>query len=219
MSEAERSTLHAMLQGSDAFVEVTSLDNRTVFIRRKAVAGVFFSSEAYDDYGPDDYGDQHLGIYPDDAFWKVVEHYDSRECLDGEFSDQEIEDVIAKISMTESDLDDLIANGSIQADERDKVREDAKETTDRFLTRARYVTWQLSGNRVRHVSVSENKALYETFSMLTLSDGDELVYVAPEGYHRSIFVSVATADYIAVPTHKFREGQVESNAEEMGETV
>lgn len=217
LSEAERVAFCNAIQGDDAFIEVATLDNRIVFIRRKGIADVFLSSEAYDDYGPDEYGDQHLGVCPDDSFWKIVEHFDCTECLDDEFSDHEIEEAIRKISMIEADLDELIANGSIKAEERDKVCEEAEATTDRFLARARHITWQLSGGQSRHAFVVDNRAIYETFCELTLTDEDEILYLAPDGYHRSVFIRPAVVDYITVPAHKFRDGQIESAAEEMGE--
>ncbi len=219
LSEAERSNLYRALGGDEAFIEVSSLDNRTVFVRRAAIADLFFSSEAYDDYGPADYGDQHLGIHPDDAFWKIVEHLDCIECLDDEFDEKEIDAAMAKASLSESDLDALVASGDVQASERDKVRKEADEVTDRFLTRARHVEWQFASQQPRHASISESKDIYENFSLLTsFEEDDEFMRISPEGYHRSILINLAAVDYLSVPSHKFREGQIESAAEELGES-
>lgn len=218
VSEAERTRFCSAIQGDDAFVQVVSLDNRMVFVRRKAIADVYFSSEAYDDYGPEGYGAQHLDVHPDDVFWKIVEYLDCTECLDGEFSEQEINDVVKKVSLDDSDLDELIANGSIKPEERDKVRQEVCETTELYVSRARDITWQLPSNRNRYVSLSESKALYETFCTLTMGDEQELLYLAPEGYHRSIFLSLSAVDFISVPAHKFREGELENVAEEVSDT-
>jgi hypothetical protein len=51
-----------------------------------------------------------------------------------------------------------------------------------------------------------------------MSDEQELLYLFPEGYHRSIFLCLSAVDFIAVPAHKFREGELESAAEEVGDT-
>src|SRR5258708_4220714 len=45
--------LHRDLQSDTSFVTVQSLANQTVTIRTKAVSDLYFSSEAYDDYGPE----------------------------------------------------------------------------------------------------------------------------------------------------------------------
>jgi hypothetical protein len=57
ISETIRSQLHHDLQGGDNFIIVTSLDNRTAFIRREAITDVFISSEAQDTHGHEEYED------------------------------------------------------------------------------------------------------------------------------------------------------------------
>jgi len=53
ISEEAFSSLHHDLQLNHAFVTVKSLANQTVAIRTKAIADLYFSSEAYDTYGPE----------------------------------------------------------------------------------------------------------------------------------------------------------------------
>ena len=53
ISEDAFARLHRDLQRDVAFVTVQSLANQTVVIRTKAVSDLYFSSEAYDDYGPE----------------------------------------------------------------------------------------------------------------------------------------------------------------------
>lgn len=218
VSEAERSRFFDAVQGGEAFIQVESLDNRMVFVRRKAIADAYFSSDAYDDYGPEKYGEQHLGAHPDEAFWKIVEHLEYPECLNDEFSAQEIQAVIKMVSLDDAALDELIANGSIKQEDRTKVQQEAHETTQLYASRARYITWQLPGDRRRHVSLLENKDVYETFCNLNIFDEQELLYLAPDGYDRSIFVCLSALDFIAAPAHKYREGELESAAEEIGDT-
>ncbi len=215
ISDAIHSYLQAVIGNSDDFIEITSLDNRTVFIRSNAIADIFFSSDAYDDYGPDDYGQQHFGIFPNDDFWKIIEHYECTECLEDEFSDEEIENALMTISATNSD--DVIENVMNESD-LNRIQQN-EVNAENFCNRAQKITWQLSENRIRNVYLCENKELYETFSILPLSEESDYFSFAPEGFHRSIFINLANVDYISVPTHKYREGMIESNAEELGETV
>ena len=53
ISNAECNRLHEFLQKDVFYITVESLDNRLLFIRRSALNDVFFSSEAYDDFGPE----------------------------------------------------------------------------------------------------------------------------------------------------------------------
>lgn len=217
VSEAERSGFFNAVQGDEAFVQVESLDNRIVFVRRKAIADAYFSSDDYDDYGPEDYGAQHLGVKPDEAFWKIVEHLEYPECLNDEFSEHEIQTVIKNFFLDDADLDKLFANGSIKLEDRDRVKQKAAETAELYASRARDITWQIPGHRSRCISIDENKDLYETFCILMLSNEHEMLHLAPEGYHREIFLNLSAIDYIAAPAHKFREGELQSAAEELGD--
>ena len=217
ISEAECSRFYNAVQGSDAFIELASLDNRIVFVRRKAIADAYLSSDDYDDYGPEDYGQQHLGVHPEDEFWKIIGHLECLECLDDEFSEREIQAVTRKVLLNDADLDELIANGSIKPEDRTNVKQKAHETAELYVSRARDITWQLHDGRSRCISCLDNKDLYEAFCNLWCAEEQELFYLAPAGHHRSIFVCLSALDFIAVPAHKYREGELESAAEEIDE--
>lgn len=66
ISEEAFSNIHHNLQLDPAFVNVKSLANQTVAIRTKAIADLYLSSEAYDDYGPEHstYSKHALILYP-----------------------------------------------------------------------------------------------------------------------------------------------------------
>jgi len=67
------------LQGDAAFVTVKSLANQTMAVRTKAIADVYFSSEAYDDYGPE-HGTyiNHIDLQiPDARDWEIIESLSS----------------------------------------------------------------------------------------------------------------------------------------------
>lgn len=219
LSEEARSELYQDLATEKGFVRIRTLDNRMVFFRRNAVADLYLSSEAYDDYGPGSY-EHHLGVYPDDNFWKIVEHFECLELLEDEFDQGSIDDAVSKFSMSDEDLDGLVADGHVELHEREKVRKEADETTERFLDRARSVTWQLPSNIRRCEHIDDSKYLYEIFNQYFFDGEDEheFLYLAPEGYHRSIFLNLTALDYISIPAHKYQEGQIESAEEEMGET-
>lgn len=128
ITQAERLNLYAALQGEASFIQIESLDNRIVSVRRKAIADVFFSEEAYDDYGPEeDYGSQHLGIFPDEKFWQIIEQLEEPEFLDGEFDKNEINEAMKKLLFDDSELDELIANGSIKPEECSAVKKQRKK--------------------------------------------------------------------------------------------
>ena len=75
ISEAEFDKLYRDLQLSSKFVTVSSLANQTVSIRVKAILDVYFSSEAYDDCGPEHgtYKEHASFKMPDSRDWEIVE--------------------------------------------------------------------------------------------------------------------------------------------------
>ena len=200
ISIAQQSALCVALEQYDEFVSVESLDNRTVLIRRSAIADVFFSSDACDDYGPDDYGTQHLGIHTDDAFWKIAEYFDCTEALEGAFTEAEI--MLARA--------EAIGDGH---------PESVTAVLERFTRRARLTEWQLSDGRSRSIFLSDSSAISSLCNALRDGEAGEAIRFGPDGYHRLIFLNPRAVDYVAVPSHKLREVEVELAADDLSENV
>jgi transcriptional regulator with XRE-family HTH domain len=214
ISEAECDRLHGLLQEDAFYITVESLDNRLVFIRRSALKDVFISSEAYDDFGPEAYEEQ-LGIFPDDEFWDVIENMEYLESFSDEHSPSKFEEeVLNQIRLTEKQLDELIKSGDIAEDDREKVRNEVRETTEKFLARARNIVWQFSSGQVRSVYCLEDDLINAVFTSLERTE-DKTIYLPIEGYHRSIYINAEAIDFISVPTHKYHAGELENIEKEM----
>jgi transcriptional regulator with XRE-family HTH domain len=80
ISEDAYSRLYRDLQRNLKFVAVQSLSNQTVIVRSKATSDLFFSSEAYDDFGPSEHREIYLNQYkrslqlPDPRDWDIIEN-------------------------------------------------------------------------------------------------------------------------------------------------
>lgn len=217
ITEAVHENLFSSLQQEEPFVKVESLDNRMVFVRRDAVSDIFFSSEAYDDYGPEvDRYDKVLGIFPDDDFWRVAEVFDYLSDVEDEFDPVFLADAKAKLTLTDAELEELIANGSVKPEDRQKVRAEVDERTEKFIARACNVTWQM-GNCRRDVLAPDSRQLFERFGWLEEdSDAHEgPIFLITEGYHRTIVINPTALDYICIPAHKLREGEIEEAESEL----
>ena len=107
--------------------------------------------------------------------------------LDGEFDKNEINEAMKKLLFDDSELNELIANGSIKPEERSAVKKAAEETAELYLARARDITWQIPGLRSRCISVYESRDLYEVFYDLQWSGEQEMVRLASEEYYYEIF--------------------------------
>lgn len=199
------------------FVKVESLDNRMIFVRRDAVSDSFFSSEAYDDYGPEvDRYDEVLGIFPDDDFWRVAEAFDYLSDVEDAFDPEFLADAKAKLMLTDAELDELIAKGSVKPEDRQKVRAEVEERTEKFIALARNVTWQM-GSCLREALAPDGRQLFERFGWLEEDpDAHERpLFLITEGYHRTIVINPNALDYICIPAHKLREGEIEEAEAEL----
>lgn len=201
ISELSRRLTYRQLSGDSLFIVVVTLDNRTVLIRRSAIADAYFSSEAYDDYGPDEYDNGgHLGVFPDDVFWHIAEYLYELHLLDEEYESEEIENVVRLIHAYQP--------------------EEVEAAEDTFYSRANNVEWRLTSGRVGRAAV-DREELMESFGRYHLvpeiaadmamdnyrEDEDEHFLHLPVdgGYHRSVLINVSNLDWISLPTHKWRE--------------
>lgn len=211
ISLAQREKLMGQISENVCFSRVSSLDNRTVIIRLQAVADIFFSSEAYDDFGPEaELYDHGPGTFPDDIFWEVVERIEDPDALD-EFSPDVVKDVLERSVLTEEQLEELINSGKVREEERGKVRHDADKLTDQLSEFASSVVWQLSNGMKRSVYFDSDSDIFAVASELEILEvgESEMLYLNAEGYHRGIFVNPASVDYFTFPTQRLNRGMVQ----------
>jgi transcriptional regulator with XRE-family HTH domain len=217
--------LHAALQRDLAFVTVQSLANQTVVVRSNAIADVYFSSEAYDDCGPEgevfrDYPD-HVSIQmPDTRDWEIVEALASDGVGLEDFDPVDVERVTGRVMITDEEYEKLVADGQIKPEDLESEREKNQKKTDLIFALASKTTYQLSSGERRRVYVDGAERLYRAFSELIDFDGGEspngMIVLAAEGWHRTIFINKGALDYVMVPTHQYIEGRTESDSEEFG---
>lgn len=217
ITEAVHGDLFSSFQQESPFVKLKSLDNLMVFVRRDAVSNILFSSDAYDDYGPEaDRYEEVLGIIPDDDFWRIAEVFDFLSDVEDEFDSGILADAKARLTLTDAELDELIANGSVKPEDRQKVRAEVDERTKKFTALARNVTWQMGSCR-REALAPDGRQLFERFGWLEEDpDAHERpLFLITEGYHRTIVISPKALDYIYIPAHKLREGEIEEAETEL----
>ncbi|WP_321900287.1 helix-turn-helix domain-containing protein [Burkholderia cepacia] len=217
ISEAARDSLYRQLFEGRKFLVVESLDNRVIFIRREAVEDIYFSSEAYDTYGPEDYGD-HLGILPDDDFWTLIEQAEFIEPIEGELDAERISEVLGNVYLTDDVLEELIKSGKVDERDREKVKAEANERSQELSERATTISWQLSSGKNRREYAGEVGAVYSALQALTSDcDVEPMICLPLEGYHRTIFIASDGIDYLYVPKHKYREAELTETEAMLGE--
>jgi transcriptional regulator with XRE-family HTH domain len=219
ISEEEFTNLHRDLQGETAFVAVKSLTNQTVAIRTKAVSDLYFSSEAYDDFGPE-HGKypNYIGLQiPDTRDWEIIERLAHEEVGIEDFDPADVERVRKIVMITDEQYEKLVADGLIKADCLESERAKNQAKTDQIKNLAVNTTYQLSTGVRRSVYVSGPEDLFDAFYELIDFSSDVstegMIRLEVEGSHRIIFINKEALDYVAIPTHQFEEGRVERDAE------
>ncbi|MDP1602728.1 MAG: hypothetical protein Q8M03_05630, partial [Legionella sp.] len=219
ITERELDRLHSALQQDVAFVTVNSLANQTVSVRTQAIADLYFSSEAYDDYGPEDdaYSDHINFQMPDARDWEIVEAlWDGGGDLE-DFSPSDVKRVQERIMITDEQYDKLVADGLIKPGDLENERAKNQDETDRIIQLATHVVYQLSSGKKRSVWVDDDYATYNAFYDLTEFAGggpaSDMIRVAAEGRHRIVFINKSALDYVSIPTHRYEAGAIEAAAE------
>lgn len=198
-------------QANHNFIVIESLDNRKVYIRNEAIADIYFSSDDYDNFGPEEYS-EYLGILPDDDFWKIVEYLDDPEYLYKEFGKEKVDRVIKDLNISEDELEQLIKDGHVKEEERDQVKKDVGKRQNELMERAQCTYWQGSSGKIRSENIFDSKVLYESLSVVEDFDelNDEIICIPVERYHRTVMIKKSAIDFISIPKHKYHEGEIES---------
>lgn len=211
LTEAERVRFLNQMMSNEDYLTVSSLDNRDIYLRKSAVSDIFFSSEAYDDFGPEKYID-YLGLYPDSDFWKIVDDIELPELAIEEFGKDRVEAV----------LNDLEGRG-IAAEQIDinKISQEDLEKTKKdriklFSQRASLLLWQ-SGEKIRKEYVDDDEVLSNLFYELDVDrqPDDDHIYVCAEGHHREFVINRKSIDFISFPSQRVNQGRLSLAEQEL----
>ncbi|MBE0508679.1 MAG: helix-turn-helix transcriptional regulator [Marinospirillum sp.] len=221
ISDGAFKCLHTSLQYNPAFVAVESLSNQTVIIRTKAIADLYFSGEACDDYGPEheSYEKPIALQLPDPRDWEIVEALkcDDEETL-GEFAPEDVKRISEHIMITDEQYEQLIIDGLIKPEDLEAEKAKNSEETDEIFNLATQVKYQLSTGQQRSTHISSARDLYEAFDLFTDIDTaseieDDLIRLPIEDPYRIAFINPKALDYVVFPTHLFQQGQIEVDAD------
>jgi transcriptional regulator with XRE-family HTH domain len=219
ISEEAFSSLHRDLQLNLAFVTVKSLANQTVVIRTKAIADLYFSSEAHDTYGPehDTYTDRPLLLMPDSRDWEIVEALEGGFDLE-DFDAADVQRVQQRIMITDEQYAQLVADEKMKPEDLESERE-KKQKTDRIFKLASTTTYQLSSGQRRDVYVDDHesryRAFYELIEFEEVEPPEDMILLPAEGRHRVAFVNKGALDYVSIPTHKYESGRDDAEAADL----
>lgn len=219
ISDGAFSRLHRDMQRDLPFVVVESLTNQTVILRTHAIADLYFSSEAYDDYGPEhiDYTDHVLLQLPDPRDWEIIEALSDYDDVD-DFSAEDVRRVSRAIMITDEQYKELVADGRIRPEELEKEKCKNQEKTNKIFDLATKSKYQLSNGKRRSIGYMGAEEMFESFYQFLDYDREidsDMLRLSIEGWHRVAFINKDALDYVMLPTHRFAQGRVEFEAKRL----
>lgn len=195
------------LKANRGFFLVTSLDNRTVLIRKNAIASVYLSNDDADTIGPDDTIYESLvGVYPDEAFWGLVESFRNGEIDDLCPPDQarELNELLTTSEDAFFSPDEFIG---LDLESRKRLYEEAQAVSERFLELATEMEWQVGGIK-QSERLDEDTNLTSPLRSFEGMNHEAADIFTPLAFNfeeqfRTVFINHTSLDYVSVPTHKF----------------
>lgn len=184
---AQRDNVYAQIDGGAPFIWIESLDNRLAYLRRDAITDLYFSSEAYDTFGPETY-EGTFTIEPDDDFWRIARFIDDTTLIEDDFPQEQIDSVLRAI------------------EDSDRPKELKKLVHDR----ATLTVWQLSSGQVRDAFIEDDLDLHYVSICFDASLNNDFVFLRATRFHREIFVNLDEVDYMWLPLQRLRDGEYEA---------
>jgi hypothetical protein len=193
--------------------------------RREAIAEFYFSSEAYDTFGPehDNYKLLTPVQMPDSGDWEIVDAIRSEELGAGdctsEFPMEAVERVRKMIMISDEQFDKYVAEGVIKPEDVESEKAARAADTEEIFEAANRVSIQFSTGKRREIDFYDCNLFecYEQFedSGSGTEDWPVMIRLPLEGYHRTVFLNAGTLDYVSLPTHKIEEGRIETHDGEL----
>lgn len=217
ISIAERDRFVDIASTGSEFFTFSTLDNWTVVLRVKSISDIYLSSDACDEYGPEsERYETHIGLWPSEKFWTVVENWETLDFIDG-ISPERIREAMACLEFDEEIFGEKIERGHATSEDRAEIEEQISKDGPKLIQRASMLTWQYVSGIIRHEFIDSDEALLDALFRLEMteeSDG-ELLRIHAEGWHRTIMVNPSSLCYMAFPSHRINRAELEQLADEI----
>lgn len=234
VSDAACDKLHHELQQDLSYLTIESLANQTVILRRDAISDLYFSSEAYDDYGPEHRnkdGSFNRGGYKNHYEFQIADPLDwdiiNALATDGvgleDFAETDIERVQKAYFTSDEEFAQLITDGHLKPEDLEAAKAAESKQCERLFEAATKGIYQLSNGGVQRkwYCHDDGMDLYNSVWELIECEayGDEMlpemIRFSPEGSHRMFFINRVGFDYISLPSHILKRSWLDAREEEI----
>jgi transcriptional regulator with XRE-family HTH domain len=234
ISDAACDKLHDELQQKSPYVTVESLANQTVIIRSDAISDLYFSSEAYDDYGPDHCNEDgsynrnsyknHYGFQIADPLdWDIINALDTDVGLE-DFDEADIARVEKAYFTSDEEFTQAVAEGRLKPEDLEDAKAAEAKQRAQLFEAATMAIYQLSNGGTRRKwychddSMDFYNSVWELIEYEVYGDDEilpDMIRFAPEGSHRMFFINRLAFDYISLPSHILKQSWLDAREEEI----
>ena len=198
ISEGCRQRVWSQYQSDEHdFIIIQSLDNRLVAARIQDIDDLYFADEAADSVGPEQYSG-HLGIKPNDEYWRVVENIDDVSELDTEI-DQAI-------------IDEALAFFDLEMDNQEAHDSRCQALLNRSIT----LEVLYSSGKIREIIDLDDDEIYATMSPVMMGDDEHTVVINDSNAAHDIMFRIRNVTALTVPLHKYNQGHLNMLEGEIG---
>lgn len=204
ISWADKINITAALNNNRAFIQFTTLQNQTIFVRHSAVTDVFLSDNSCDTYGPEEeIYNAPVMLEPNPLFWETAGEL-LGAFIEKEHGDDEFRRLLEP---KESDFNTDIAGRTLNEQEKLAALLQAQEEASKIFSYATRVHWQM-GTQRRCQLIDDNTRMYESVKHLESAKLSKLMSLKPVCFTTDedqcdVHISPRALDYIAFPTHKY----------------
>lgn len=174
------------------YIIIQSLDNRLVAARIKDIDDLYFADEAADSFGPENY-EGHLGIEPNDQFWRVIENIEDTDELNSEI-DQTIIDEVFEFFNQKLDSQD------------DQKAHDAR--CQALLNRSITLEVLYNSGKLREITYLDDSEIYAAINPLIEGDDEHTVVINDTNSAHDIMFRMRNVTALTVPLHKYNQGHL-----------
>lgn len=222
ISEEMRQNIFSGLAHYGAFLTIKDLGNRTVFVRRDAIADLYLSCHVYGDFRPDDSQGGYINAtpiqLPDPRDWEIIEALSDEFGLEyDDYPSDDVERVAKAIRVTDEYYETAFTNGVISKDDLDKERDKNDAITKQIFSMAINMEYRIETGQTRLVDVT-NCNLAASFEDVT--DGEPIsafseypLILQVDDFGRMVYINHLSVDYISVPTHLLERSQVDCDGD------
>lgn len=205
VSVRERDNFAENYLGSNPFIPVIGMNNRSYLISRESILDVYLSDDSADAFGPEEYVQDGIQWVSDDV-WGLIEALEPGleywEAPEG-FDPMQLADTLVMMGYKPETMAGYFPQG-FDFTKVQRTESLDSDTIDKITKCATTIEWQLANGKLRSEQYTE-EALggFKTFIELGGDFEESSIYLSFEENAFSVMSNSSSLNYLSCPTHAY----------------